>query len=88
MSKILDPPLAFLASHDMPGMNEKMDAELKVRIYCAAEDDDEDEEDDDDEYDDAESILDAIVAIEDLHRAGKISDEAYQKRRAELKSAL
>ncbi len=49
---------------------------------------DEDEEDDDDEYDDAESILDAIVAIDDLHRAGKISDEAYQKRRAELKSAL
>jgi hypothetical protein len=32
--------------------------------------------------------LDAIVAIDDLHRARKISDEAYQKRRAELKDIL
>lgn len=47
-----------------------------------------DEEDEEDEYGDADSILDAIVAIDDLHRAGKLSDEAYQKRRAELKSAL
>jgi hypothetical protein len=52
-------------------------------------DEDNDEYDDEeDEYDDAESILDAIVAIDDLHRAGKISDEAYKQRRAELKSAL
>ncbi len=50
--------------------------------------DGEDEDDEEDEYEDSESVLDAIVAIDDLHRAGKISDEAYQKRRAELKSAL
>jgi mono/diheme cytochrome c family protein len=50
--------------------------------------DDEEDEGEEDEYEDAESILDAIVAIDDLHRTGKISDEAYQKRRAELKSAL
>jgi mono/diheme cytochrome c family protein len=45
-------------------------------------------DDEDDEYDDAESVLDAIVAIDDLHREGKISDEAYRKRRAELKNSL
>ena len=28
----------------MPGMNDSMDAELKVKMYCAADDDDEDEE--------------------------------------------
>lgn len=39
-------------------------------------------------YNDTESIMDAIIALDDLHRAGKISDEAYQKRRAELKDAL
>ncbi|MBL8077410.1 MAG: cytochrome c [Anaerolineales bacterium] len=46
------------------------------------------DDEEDDEYEDAESVLDAIVAIDDLHRAGKISDEAYQKRRAELKNSL
>ena len=30
-------------------------------------------------------MIDAIIALDDLHRAKKISDEAYQKRRAELK---
>jgi mono/diheme cytochrome c family protein len=45
-------------------------------------------DDEDDEYGDTESVLDAIVAIDDLHREGKISDEAYRKRRAELKNAL
>jgi hypothetical protein len=48
-----------------------------------------DEDDDDaDEFDDPESAMDAIIALDDLHRAGKISDEAYQKRREELKNAL
>lgn len=45
-----------------------------------------DEEDvDDSEFQDANSVLDAIIALDDLHRAGKIPDEAHQKRRAELK---
>ena len=42
----------------------------------------------DDEFDDPESLMDAIIAVDDLHRAGKLSDEAYQKRRDELKSVL
>lgn len=46
------------------------------------------EEEGDDEFEDAESIMDAIIALDDLHRAGKISDEAYQQRRRELKEAL
>ena len=40
------------------------------------------------EFESSEDVLDAIVALDDLHRAGKISDEAYQKRRAELKDIL
>ena len=53
--------------------------------------DDEDEldgEDEEDEYEDSESIMDAIIALDDLHRAGKITDEAYKKRREELTNAL
>ncbi len=46
---------------------------------------DEDEEEDEE---DVEDVLDAIVALDDLHRAGKISDEAYRARREELKSKL
>src|SRR5690606_35497019 len=38
-----------------------------------------DEEEVDDEYDDAESVMDAIIALDDLHRTGKISDEAYRQ---------
>lgn len=49
---------------------------------------DEDEDDEDDEFEDSDAIMDAIIALDDLHRAGKISDEAYKKRRAELKDAL
>ena len=41
-----------------------------------------------DELDDSESLMDAIIALDDLHRAGKLSDKAYQTRRNELKSAL
>ncbi len=51
--------------------------------------DDEIEEDDEEvEFDNEEEILDAIIALDDLHRAGKIPDEAYQSRRAELKARL
>jgi mono/diheme cytochrome c family protein len=47
-----------------------------------------DEEDEGAELEDTDSIMDAIIALDDLHRAGKIADEAYKKRRAELKDAL
>ena len=40
------------------------------------------------EFESSEDVLDAIVALDDLHRAGKMSDEAYQKRRTELKEIL
>jgi mono/diheme cytochrome c family protein len=40
------------------------------------------------EFESSDDVLDAIVALDDLHRAGKISDEAYQKRRMELKDIL
>ncbi|MDP1548252.1 MAG: cytochrome c [Anaerolineales bacterium] len=49
---------------------------------------DEGAEDEDDEFEDTDSIMDAIIALDDLHRSGKLSDEAYKKRRAELKEAL
>ena len=41
-----------------------------------------------DEFESSEDVMDAIIALDDLHRARKISDEAYQKRRAELKDIL
>jgi mono/diheme cytochrome c family protein len=47
-----------------------------------------DEADEEDEFETEEEILDAIIALDDLHRTGKIQDEAYQTRRAELKSRL
>lgn len=40
------------------------------------------------EFEGADDVLDAIVALDDLHRARKIADDAYQKRRAELKEIL
>jgi mono/diheme cytochrome c family protein len=46
------------------------------------------EDDDEDEFESADDVMDAILALDDLHRAGKIKDEAYQKRRAELKEIL
>lgn len=45
-------------------------------------------EDEQDEFDDAASVMDAILALDDLHRAKKIPDAAYQQRRAELKEQL
>ncbi|HSL44381.1 MAG TPA: c-type cytochrome [Anaerolineales bacterium] len=44
--------------------------------------------DEEDEFESSEDVIDAIIALDDLHRARKISDEAYQKRRAELKEIL
>jgi len=52
------------------------------------DDDFEEGEGPDDEFETAEEIMDAIVALDDLYRAKKIPDEAYQKRRAELKERL
>jgi hypothetical protein len=46
------------------------------------------EEEDDHEFESSQDVLDAIIALDDLHRAGKMPDEAYQKRRAELKDIL
>ena len=40
------------------------------------------------EFESPDGVIDAIVALDDLHRARKISEEAYQKRRAELKEIL
>lgn len=51
-------------------------------------DEETEEEDEGPEFDSSEDVLDAIVALDDLHRAKKITDEAYQKRRAELKDIL
>ncbi len=36
----------------------------------------------------ADEVMDAILALDDLHRAGKIGDEAYHKRREDLKGTL
>ena len=40
------------------------------------------------EFESAEEVMDAILALDDLHRANKIADEAYRNRRAELKEIL
>lgn len=47
-----------------------------------------DQEDEEEDEEDSESLLDAIIALDDLHRSGKIPDEAYQQRRSELKDRL
>jgi mono/diheme cytochrome c family protein len=46
------------------------------------------EEEEGAEFDSSDDVIDAIIALDDLHRARKISQEAYQKRRAELKDIL
>jgi len=46
------------------------------------------EENADDDYESPEDVMDAIIALDDLHRAKKISDNVYQKRRDELKEVL
>jgi hypothetical protein len=52
------------------------------------EEDEFDDADDEEEFETAEEAMDAIIALDDLHRAKKIPDEAYQKRREELKARL
>ena len=51
-------------------------------------DGDEEEGDEDALGDDRESIMDAIIALDDQYKAGDISKEAYEKRRDELKERL
>ncbi len=45
-------------------------------------------EEDEGEYESAEEVMDAIIALDDLHGKKKIGEKAYQKRRAELKEVL
>ena len=59
-----------------------------VWMYMRDNNKEEEVEEEDDEFEDSESIMDAIIAIDELHRAGKLSDEAYKTRREELKNAL
>ena len=40
------------------------------------------------EFESPEEVMDAIIALDDLHQAKRISNEAYQKRRNELKEIL
>jgi mono/diheme cytochrome c family protein len=37
---------------------------------------------------DPDTLMDAIIALDDLYQAGKLPEEAYQQRRAELKEKL
>jgi mono/diheme cytochrome c family protein len=46
------------------------------------------DEDEESDFDTAEHVMDAIISLDDLHRVNKISEAAYQKRRAELKEML
>ncbi|GAB4504501.1 MAG: hypothetical protein Fur0043_14950 [Anaerolineales bacterium] len=46
------------------------------------------DEDESEVFESAEEVMDAIIALDDLHRAGKIPDETYQERRAALKEQL
>lgn len=54
------------------------------------EDEDSLDEDDDENEEELskDDILDAIIALDDQFRAGNLSEEAYQERRAELKAML
>jgi hypothetical protein len=40
------------------------------------------------EQKDEQDLIDAIIALDDLYKEGKLPDEAYQKRRADLKTQL
>ena len=47
---------------------------------------DEDETEEDEE--DVDTLIDAIAALDDLHKAGNLPTAAYQQRRAEMKERL
>ncbi|HXF84336.1 MAG TPA: c-type cytochrome [Anaerolineales bacterium] len=46
------------------------------------------EEESEEEFESPEDVMDAIIALDDQHRAKKIPEEAYHKRREELKEIL
>ncbi len=46
------------------------------------------QDDEEEGFQSAEEVLDAILALDDLHRAGKLGEEAYRTRRQELKEIL
>ncbi|MCK6481723.1 MAG: hypothetical protein L6R43_16740, partial [Planctomycetes bacterium] len=50
--------------------------------------DEEEEDEEEEEFESSEDVMDAIIALDDLYRARKIPEEAYQKRRSELKDIL
>jgi mono/diheme cytochrome c family protein len=41
-----------------------------------------------DAFQNREELMDSIIALDDLHRAGKVPDDAYKARRAQLKEKL
>jgi hypothetical protein len=43
---------------------------------------------DDGEFESAEEVMDAMLALDDLQRAGKIAEEAHRARREQLKQLL
>ncbi len=51
-------------------------------------DEEDEEEEEEEEFESSEDVMDAIIALDDLYRAKNIPEEAYQKRRAELKDVL
>ncbi|NOY99132.1 MAG: c-type cytochrome [Chloroflexi bacterium] len=61
---------------------EKLDEEFEDEEY------DLEEAEDEVEFDDAESVMDAIIALDDAYRAGDLPEEAYKQRRAELRARL
>jgi hypothetical protein len=61
---------------------------LRDRKHTEDEEQDEEDEEDEAEFESSEDVMDAIIALDDLYRAKRISDEAYQKRRTELKEIL
>jgi mono/diheme cytochrome c family protein len=60
----------------------------RKRAYEASEEENDEEHDEEAEFESSDEVLDAIIALDDLHRTKKISESAYQKRRAELKEIL
>ena len=61
---------------------------VRERKGSPVTDDEEDDDEDESEFSSADDVMDAIIALDDLHREKKISEDAYQKRRTELKEIL
>ena len=59
-----------------------------IWFYLRYRDEDDEDSYDEGELDDADELIDAIIALDDAHRADEISNEAYKKRRAALKKQL